>query len=350
MNDLEPLTRAILQARNDIFDEELFHELYREARTLTNRGVRCNSDTIIIPSESDNRILVDVVPVDTAEDEPASFPRSETDFVNILANVFRLLLSHAHRQNLKRRSQPPPALTEKPPQRPSYFLLRPVLDYMCHRPASLQVSRLLRELEATLGLAKLKFAIDDSGVTSGLINAFSTLLQKPTQISEALVELLSRAMFHIYRLTLPSGKQATLHVRTGNMGVEYKVTQESDEKVTALLPMETRSFEEIRRHLWIVVRHDVFSLIESNVEGKRWRMSSPFSGELSLERGFRQQAQTLLLDLSDKGLSVTWDGRQNGKESEGKFTWSGVENSPSVPSRGILELVKSIAQGFEADF
>ena len=349
MDSLEPLTRAILQARNDIFDEELFHEIYREARTLTNRGVRCNRDTIITPSEPDKRILVDVVPVDTGDSESDDFPRSETEFVNILANALRILLSHAHRQNLKRRSQPPPALTEKPPQRPSYFILRPVLDYLCHKPASLQVSRFLRDLKATLRQAKLNLAIDDSGITSGLTNAFNSLLQKPTQVSEALVELLSRAMFHIYKLTLPSGKQLTLHVRTGNMGVEYKVTQQSDGKASAPLSVEARTFEEVKRQIWINIRHDMMTLIELEMEGKRWQMSSPYSGELSLDRGFRQQAQTLLLDLSDKGLSVRWYGRENVREREGSITWSGRENSLSGSSHGLIELVKSIAQGFETN-
>ena len=351
MDNLEPLTRAILQARNDIFDEELFHEIYREARTLTNRGVRCSSDTIGIPAEWDTRILVDLVPVDTTESEPdsANFTRSDTQFVNILANALRILLSHAHRQNLKRRSQPPPALTEKPPQRPSYFILRPVLDYLCYKSESRQVLRFLRDLEATLREAKLGLVMDDSGITTSLTNAFDTLLQKPTQVSEALVDLLSRTMLHVCKLTLPSGKQAAVQVRTGSLGIEYKIMQELDGKASMVETMGTGSPRGLKNGLWRVVRDDVMSLIESDTEGKRWQVSSPFSGEMSLDRGARQQAQVLLVDMSENGLSVRWDGQENTREREGESTWHRGGNLPFPGSRGIIELVRSIAKGFETD-
>jgi hypothetical protein len=44
-----PVEDLIVQARNAIFEEELFHELAREARTLTNRGVRTRDATIMLP-------------------------------------------------------------------------------------------------------------------------------------------------------------------------------------------------------------------------------------------------------------------------------------------------------------
>ena len=352
MDDLEPLTRAILQARNDIFDEELFHELYREARTLTNRGVRCNSDTIIVPLELYQHILIDVVSIETTGDESLGNLKPDLEFVDVLANALRILLSHAHRQNLRRRSQPPPPITEKPPQRPNYLMLRPIVDYLSHRPASRQVSGFLRNLEAAFQKAKLSLLIDDSGITSGLTNAFDRLLQRPAGVAQALVELLSKAMFHVHTLALPSGKHVTLHIHISTMGVEYRVFEELDGTSTVKIPKEShfQSFNTMKEHIQLIIKLEILSLIESSTEGNTWHMASPFSGELSLDRGFRHRAQVLLVGLADTGLSLTWDGRENTKEKDGKWIWGGAKSPALGRSRGILELARSIAEGFPTEF
>ena len=227
-------------------------------------------------------------------------------------------------------------------------MLRPVIDYLHHKPASVQASTFLRELEATFRNAKLDLSIDDSGTASGLTNAFDRLLQRPTDVADALVELLSRAMFHTYTLTLPSGKQIILHVRTGTVGVEYKVFEKSNNAALKKCPKEDhfQSFETAKKHLQLIARHEVLSLIESSTESRVWHMSSPFSGELSMDRGFRHQAQILLLDLTDSGLLLRWDARENSKEADGKFIWSGAQGSAADQSQGIIDLVKNITDGF----
>ncbi|KAL9125354.1 MAG: hypothetical protein Q9175_008090, partial [Cornicularia normoerica] len=113
------VTQEILQARNSIFDEELHLELHREARNLVNQGVRCNGGRVLLPYEKDKQLEIDLV---SLEDEDVEAPAGDGTIADAIVLSVRILLSHAHRQNLHRRSQIPPPLRETKPARPTYAL------------------------------------------------------------------------------------------------------------------------------------------------------------------------------------------------------------------------------------
>ena len=134
----QSIEAAILAARNSLYDEELHHELHREARTMLNRGVKCKSEVIVLPLKGDREVLIDLVPTTdfTADvkntDIANGVGRDEVDATDVklattIALSARMLLSRAHRQNLERRAKPPPPLTEKKLPRHIYSILRPIL-------------------------------------------------------------------------------------------------------------------------------------------------------------------------------------------------------------------------------
>lgn len=103
----------IRQARDSLFDEELHAELHREARHLINQGVTCIDDVIHMPFELDKSIQIDLVD----SDDPVPIDLEEDDIIpNGISITLHILLSHAHHQNLRRRSRPPLPLTEGKPQ------------------------------------------------------------------------------------------------------------------------------------------------------------------------------------------------------------------------------------------
>ncbi|KUL89249.1 hypothetical protein ZTR_03778 [Talaromyces verruculosus] len=132
----DSVEKTILQSRDTLFEEELFHELTREARVLVSSGVTAHKDLIEFEYEAGEQILLDLVDVDDVKPENEADTAGNTGFNNTeaeaIAHALRILLSYAHRQNLRRRSQFPPPLTNQKRPTPQYQLLRPILSYMQH--------------------------------------------------------------------------------------------------------------------------------------------------------------------------------------------------------------------------
>ena len=124
--DGSAIARQILQARDSIFDEELHMEIHREARNLLSQDVRCKGSRVLIPFEKDKQVEVDLVDAEQVDDETQLEIHVAADTVLI---ALRLLLSQAHRQNLRNRSQvPPPLRGEGTRTRPVYAILKPIVE------------------------------------------------------------------------------------------------------------------------------------------------------------------------------------------------------------------------------
>lgn len=123
----------ILQARDTLFEEELFHELMREARLMNGQGVTTRQNLIRLAVSEEQEIMLDLVDVDENESDSAMDESHENDVLaDAISHSIHILLSYAHRQNLHRRTQPPPPLSQKRRPTPEYNLLRPVLAYLEH--------------------------------------------------------------------------------------------------------------------------------------------------------------------------------------------------------------------------
>ena len=120
------IARQILQARDSIFDEELHMEIHREARNLLSQDVQCKGSKVLIPFERDKQVEVDLVDAEHDDDESQLGSHIASDTILI---ALRLLLSQAHRQNLRNRSQvPPPLRGEGTRPRPVYAILKPIME------------------------------------------------------------------------------------------------------------------------------------------------------------------------------------------------------------------------------
>lgn len=120
------VARQILQARDSIFDEELQMEIHREARGLLSQDVRCKGSKVLMPFEGDKQVEVDLVDAEQMENEPQLEKHVAADAILI---ALRLLLSQAHRLNLRTRSQvPPPLRGDGTRPRPVYAILKPILE------------------------------------------------------------------------------------------------------------------------------------------------------------------------------------------------------------------------------
>ncbi|KAJ5949779.1 Mediator complex subunit Med17 [Penicillium verhagenii] len=146
-NGAESIEHRILQARDSVFEEELFHELVREARSMASSGVTTRQNLIQVPASEDLEIMLDLVDADD-ESLGADEGSTATDklLADGLAHSMRILLAFSHRQNLGRRTQVPPPLTSKKRPTPEYHLLRPALAYFQHLAQLRRLESFLREI------------------------------------------------------------------------------------------------------------------------------------------------------------------------------------------------------------
>ncbi|KAL3443781.1 RNA polymerase II mediator complex component SRB4 [Aspergillus insuetus] len=151
--DAASIESRILQARDTLFEEELFHEMMREARILGNQGVTTRQNLVTIPVSEEQEILLDLVDWDQDHAlEEAGSSSEQNALADAISHSIRILLTFAHRQNLRRRTQPPPPLAPKRRPTLEYQILRPVMAYLQHKShiqwLETYIAKLRRVLEA----------------------------------------------------------------------------------------------------------------------------------------------------------------------------------------------------------
>ncbi|EEP77945.1 predicted protein [Uncinocarpus reesii 1704] len=153
----ESLACQIREARDSLFEEELFYELNREARVLLQHGVEIRRNSIKFHADDTKQVHIDLVGFD---EEPPDIETDSDPFDSILAHSiamsFRILLCYAHRENYRRRTSLPPPLTPNKRPNPEYKILRPVLSYLQHRSHYRWFTSLFENITSTLQSAGLK--------------------------------------------------------------------------------------------------------------------------------------------------------------------------------------------------
>jgi mediator of RNA polymerase II transcription subunit 17 len=175
----DSVEKTTLQARDTLFEEELFHELNREARSLASSGVTAHRHLIEFAYDDGHQIILDLV---DPEDMPSEAETTEPDpqcgiIAEATAHALRILLSYSHRQNLRRRSQFPPPLTNHKRPTPQYHLLRPILSYLQHNSHLRSLQAFMNDTYNVLRTAGLT-----SEYTSSLFSTLNSSL-KPDDLS-----------------------------------------------------------------------------------------------------------------------------------------------------------------------
>ncbi|KAL8827030.1 MAG: hypothetical protein Q9170_007173 [Blastenia crenularia] len=129
------LPQLLLRARNSLFDSELHHELTRECRNLIAQGVHNIGTTIRFPFNENTEIEIDFVATDPELGPPLEETKDgDPTIPSAVLTTLRILLSHAHRENLIRRSQPPGPITDTPSPRRFYSLKQSSTLPQCKKP------------------------------------------------------------------------------------------------------------------------------------------------------------------------------------------------------------------------
>ncbi|RAL14103.1 mediator of RNA polymerase II transcription subunit 17 [Aspergillus homomorphus CBS 101889] len=153
----DSIESRILQARDTVYEEELFHEMVRESRIMGSQGVTTRQNLVQVPVSDEQEVLLDLVDVDQSEPTDTETHSNEHDtLADAVAHSVRILLAYAHRQNLWRRTQPPPPLSQKRRHTPEYQLLRPVMAYLQHTAHVRSLESFMNDLRKVMKAAGLR--------------------------------------------------------------------------------------------------------------------------------------------------------------------------------------------------
>lgn len=124
-DETAPLEARVLEARNTLFSQELWHELSREARTLASYDVRPQGSQLHCALDDDTKIIAELVALDS---EPSSNDDlSDNNMAEAISLTLHILLSYAHRNNELLRIRPWPPHAARPRGQHAYVLLRLII-------------------------------------------------------------------------------------------------------------------------------------------------------------------------------------------------------------------------------
>ena len=209
------LEAFIHQARDSLFDEELFYELRKEARTLLNHGVVVAKDhRITFPIDLEPEINpekssltywcieIELVTLPWSQNTiPDAFDKQASFEAESMLLTLRILLTHAHRRKFRRRSSTPPAISDDQPKPFIYNVLRPLIGYVRHRSAKLKVEALIKYFTPALEPAGIAY-------TSKLVSSLPRIPKTKKRLSpKKLVSSYTGPQYTYFLLEFPMRSQ-----------------------------------------------------------------------------------------------------------------------------------------------
>ncbi|KAJ5301271.1 hypothetical protein PENANT_c023G07081 [Penicillium antarcticum] len=315
-NDEETIESRILQARDTLYEEELFHELVREARATASYGVTTRRNLIRIPASDNLEILLDLVDANENDPQPdQDISQNGTRIAEGLSHTIRILLAYAHRQNLHRRTLLPLPLTPRKRTIPEHQLFRPALAYIQHMSHVLWLQSFLKDISGVLHSA----ALDIPAYTK---HVFSTRLTKTssTPTAEAVVErfLVPFESTFSGKLLTPRGS-FSIAIRTylssPPFGTNFEVSCTMPDYPDSKSPGRLSLREEVEAAITHLLLLDVVFTTSSNglpppkpekdtKENPVWEAVYPQHGELVLSSSNPEKHKKIKIALSRHELSL----------------------------------------------
>ncbi|KAF7559829.1 hypothetical protein G7046_g4335 [Stylonectria norvegica] len=213
-DDDAPLEARVLEARNTIFSQELWHELTREARTLTAYGVKPAGSQLICSIDGGSKLTVELATLDSKpslNEDLLSNNMAET-----LSLALHILLSYAHRHNELMKTRPMPSqFPRSRGQQTTYALLRPII-------ARLMLNRNIRAcveyvggLVKTLQRAGMPASFALRTPQSSVVDS-DPATRGPNQLaaSQTLIRKLLQPIDFTIKMSLPNDVSFTIRGRT----------------------------------------------------------------------------------------------------------------------------------------
>ncbi|KAF7511493.1 hypothetical protein GJ744_004081 [Endocarpon pusillum] len=228
----EAIDEQILQARNTLYEEELFFELGREARSLANQGATMSSKQIRMPVDEQTQLQIDLINSDHHSSSNIA-AGSDQQLADGIAISLRILLAHAHEQNLRRRSQPPPPMTLKSRPIPEYALLRPIIAHLQHRNHVKSLTNFLQTITQPLKSAGTRCDVQSTTSPLDTLTSVSSSSSSSTTVTpNAILQTLTHPLTTTLTLHLPTASHSLNLTISTNLsppllGTEYSFSPQT---------------------------------------------------------------------------------------------------------------------------
>ena len=216
----------IIQARNLLFEEELFFEIGREARGLASQGVTMVANSVKLDIGSDVLVLIRLISLETQayESEIVHSGVSSYNLAEAVAIALRILLVYAHRQNYERRCKGPLPMTLNTKHGPEYALLRPVMCHLQHSSHVRSLETILVSIMRPLSNAGLEVKCQIHKLSQ---LDFSRMTLDPALSSDSLANALLEPLVTKFTIMIPTRRSLELIVRTHlaapTFGTEFEI-------------------------------------------------------------------------------------------------------------------------------
>ena len=156
------LEARIRNARDSLYDEELYHEMIRESRSLASLGMSMKGPAIHYGSDlSDLQVSFDLVSLDDDNNHSNGLLEvADNASAQAILLAARLLLSQAHRDRLHKRSQVPPPLSENQAnEKTALPILRPIMSMITHRSSLDRLNAYVETLTGVFDAASIRNSV-----------------------------------------------------------------------------------------------------------------------------------------------------------------------------------------------
>ncbi|KAI4723483.1 hypothetical protein E4T48_00190 [Aureobasidium sp. EXF-10727] len=214
------LEARIRHARDSLYEEELFHEIIRESRSLASYGVDMRESTVRLPtrlsstaatSTSDAQdVLIDLLPLTEIETRSQG-KQPEDKWAQTIALALRLFLSYTHRERLTRRSEMPSPMSSVRKATPVASIMRPVLTLLQHRSMLDDIGVYLERIKKLLDAASVATNIETAAFDPALLRSAETI---DTLMQRGLTPLHSRMKMSLKIAHLPEALDFGIELRT----------------------------------------------------------------------------------------------------------------------------------------
>lgn len=364
MDSEETIESRILQARDTVFEEELFYEMFREARAIAGLGVTTRQNLIQIPASDDLEILLDLVDVDENNLQfDHGISQQGSSLAQGLGHTIRILLAYAHRQSLERRTQLPLPLVPKKRPVPEHHLLRPALAYIQHMFHVQSVQSMLDDLFGVLKSAGL----NPQAYTSKVFSPGQGQQSQPPTV-EGLVESFLKPLKSTFEgeLLTPRGSftiSICTNLSSSPYGTSFNLTLEMPKYPDLKSPGRLSQQEEVEAAITHLLLLDVVFAIASNeapqtdTEKKDkhvWQAVFPQHGELLLSSDSLKRKKMKITFSRQEMFVETYtvrcfDGTGRGKGENAALDSKSDIWKPLTTARPLMDYVRAIPTHGESE-
>lgn len=371
--EVTTLEARIRHARDSLFDEELYHEIIRESRLMGSLGVMIDGSTIKLRSpnadddakatssgKDDLEISFDLIRLDSSTSFfPAEATTASQDdrLAQAALLTARLLLSQAHRDRLRKRSEMPAPLSDQTndDERFPLPILRPIMMVMLHQSALERVNEYISTIDDALTAAKIDHKVERATLSPSKREQTTTAEKL---ITGALLQpLKSSATLTVHALS-PSvdatsanqetSQTFTLAIETSlahSFGPTYRLTLPKSTHSSSNEPQgETFHFQDPGTFataaddaLASYLASSVLELAQAKSQERDWVLRAD---EAVVERdvgiGEQNERFTVEVDESEGDLRLGYEGKQ-GRD----VVWKAAGGDSGQGKEGFFEVVKS---------